>query len=452
LIPIVPTPLQQLAHRINWSAARTSAFLSILFLVVYGATNRLTGLRSDVPSVYFEWERHTPFIPLIFIPYVSIDLLFIIAPFLARTDRQRRTLASRLAAATILGGLCFLLFPLRFAFDRPPVDGLLGMGFDAFRQMDQPFNQCPSLHVALAAILLPEYLRRFKGVLGLGIALWFVLIVLSAVLTWQHHIIDVAGGFALATLCFYLFQDEPLRKPVTPNRRIAMYYGAGAVILVALALLTRPWSLLFLVPAFSLALTTAAYLTLGPGIYRKHNGRVTPLTWLFLWPTLIGQRISLARYTSKSAGEPWNNLTDQILIGRRLNTEEAQRVIAEGATATLDLTGELNEAPPLAASTAYLNLPILDLTAPTPEQLAQAIAFIDSCTGNPSAKGRLYIHCKLGYSRTAAITGAWLLHARCAATPDEAIATLRAARPGIIIRPEAEAVIRASCASTGAER
>ncbi|HYD01534.1 MAG TPA: hypothetical protein VEB22_09935, partial [Phycisphaerales bacterium] len=145
--------------RINWTAARTSALLSILFLVVYGATNLLASLRSDVPSFHFDWEHNTPFVPLIFVPYISIDLLFVAAPFLCRTDRRRRTLANRLAAATILGGLCFLLFPLRFAFERPPVAGLLGKAFDLFRQMDQPFNQCPSLHVALASILLGEYLR-----------------------------------------------------------------------------------------------------------------------------------------------------------------------------------------------------------------------------------------------------------------------------------------------------
>lgn len=428
---------------INWKAARTSISLSLLFLIVYGATNRLTGLRPGVGSFYFEWERQIPFVPLIFIPYVSIDLLFVISPFLCRTDRQRRTLANRLAAATIIGGLCFLVFPLRFAFERPPVAGPLGWFFDAFRQMDQPFNQCPSLHVALAAILAAEYLRRFKGWFGVGFALWFFLIVLSAVLTWQHHLIDVGGGFILAAVCFYTFQDQPLRQPFTPSRRIAAYYLVAAVAVTAAAFTLRPWSLFLLWPAASLLLTGGAYFWLGPGVYRKHNGRIPPLAWLFLWPILLGQRLSLAHYSRR--GEPWNALTPNILIGRRLSDDEARRAVNVGVTATLDLTGEFTESPVLLA-TRYLNIPVLDLTAPTPDQLDRAVAFIREQT----VRGTVYIHCKLGYSRTAAIAGAYLLATGRVANADQALALLRAARPDIIIRPEAEHSIRASCAGTSA--
>jgi hypothetical protein len=39
-------------------AARTSALLSLLFLVVYGGCNWLSSQRSDVGILYFEWERH----------------------------------------------------------------------------------------------------------------------------------------------------------------------------------------------------------------------------------------------------------------------------------------------------------------------------------------------------------------------------------------------------------
>jgi membrane-associated phospholipid phosphatase len=35
---------------------------------------------------------------------------------------------------------------------------------------------------------------------------WFVLIALSPVLTYQHHVIDIVGGVVLAVLCFCLFR------------------------------------------------------------------------------------------------------------------------------------------------------------------------------------------------------------------------------------------------------
>src|SRR6185312_8401236 len=135
--------------------ATVSLFLSALFLVVYPFCNWITSLRPRVASFHFDWERHIPFVPLFIIPYMSLDLFFIAAPFLTRTDRELRTLARRIAAAILIAGACFLLFPLRMSTPRPPVEGILGAIFNPFRSLDLPFNQCPCLHIALAAILLP---------------------------------------------------------------------------------------------------------------------------------------------------------------------------------------------------------------------------------------------------------------------------------------------------------
>src|SRR5688500_6919270 len=136
-----------------WKAAKTSALLSFLWLIVYGATNWLSSIRQNVGTLYFEWERHIPFVPWMIIPYMSIDLFFITAPFLCRSDEELRTLRNRITFGILLAGACFLLFPLRFAFDRPPASGWLGVVFDAFRSMDKPFNLLPSLHITLRTIL-----------------------------------------------------------------------------------------------------------------------------------------------------------------------------------------------------------------------------------------------------------------------------------------------------------
>src|SRR3954471_9928924 len=87
--------------------------LSVLFLVVYGWTNWFTAQRANVPSLFFEWERSIPFVPLMIVPYMSIDLLFVAAPFLCGSDRELVTLSKRIATGILVGGLCFLLFPLR---------------------------------------------------------------------------------------------------------------------------------------------------------------------------------------------------------------------------------------------------------------------------------------------------------------------------------------------------
>ena len=57
---------------------------------------------------------------------------------------------------------------------------------------------------------------------------WFVLIGLSPLLTHQHHVIDILGGFALAALCllFYPAKDLPRFRRAQPlNRATAMNYS-----------------------------------------------------------------------------------------------------------------------------------------------------------------------------------------------------------------------------------
>jgi membrane-associated phospholipid phosphatase len=189
-----------------------SAGLSILFLIVYGSCNWISSRRANVGTFYFEWEREIPFVSFLILPYMSIDLFFIVAPFLCRTDRELSVLAKRIAVAIIVAGICFLLLPLRFAFPRPHTDGWLGALFDWFRGMDAPYNLLPSLHAALMLILLDVYFRHTRGFVQVAIMMWFVLIALSPLLTYQHHVIDIVGGFVLAALCFGLFREPDFRS------------------------------------------------------------------------------------------------------------------------------------------------------------------------------------------------------------------------------------------------
>jgi protein-tyrosine phosphatase len=227
---------------------------------------------------------------------------------------------------------------------------------------------------------------------------------------------------------------KSLREPFMPNPRIAGYYAAGAFVLIGLSLAQVPWTLVLLWPAASMTLVVAAYLFLGPAIYRKRNGKLAWTTWALLLPVLVGQRISLIHYAKRS--NAYDRLTDHVWIGRRLNETEARRAKEEGVTAVLDLASEFSEADAL-RGLAYLQVNVLDLTAPTPTQIEQAIAFIQ----NHSANGIVYVHCKIGYSRTAAIVGSYMMACGLAQNPEQAIAALRKARLGIVIRREALAAI-----------
>jgi protein-tyrosine phosphatase len=217
---------------------------------------------------------------------------------------------------------------------------------------------------------------------------------------------------------------------VVPNRRVGIYYTAGACVALLVGVVLRPWGLLLIWPAISLTIVASSYFGLGPCVFRKTEGKIPRSAWVILWPVLLGQHISLIYYSRRC--RPWDRLTPYLWIGRKLTVHQARRAIAEGVTAVLDLTGEFSEVPPLLGVT-YRQLPIMDLTAPTPGQTKEAIEFIRE----HSAPGIVYVHCKVGYSRSAAIAGAFLLASGQSDDAQAAVEMLRAARPSIVIRPEA---------------
>ena len=410
-------------------ALATSVRLSVLFLVVYGWCNWFTAQRTDVSTLFFEWERLIPFVPLMIVPYLSIDLFFVAAPFLCRSDRELAAFARRIVAAIVIAGICFLLFPLRFAFPRPHASGWLGEIFDWFRTMDQPYNLLPSLHIALRTILAEFYARHIRGLLRYASNLWFVLIGLSAVLTYQHHVMDVVAGFALGVYCLYLIRESSVRLPVISNRRIGAYYAMGALLCLGLVAWLWPWGAFLIWPAVSFGLMAAAYFGLGPGIFRKTDGRLPWPAWWVLAPCLLGQHLSRLYYRRNCRA--WDQLTPRIWIGSILNHGEAASAVRLGVRAVLDLTAEFS-VPASFRDLVYRTIPVLDLTAPTQDQLDEMAVFIDE----ESRKGVVYIHCKIGYSRTAAAAAAYLLWTRRVSNVPEAIALMRKVRPTMIVRPE----------------
>ena len=419
-------------------AAKAAVLLSLLFVVVYGATNWLTAQRpeSQVSTWYFAWEPALiPFVPLLLVPYMSIDLFFFLAPFLCRDQREMRVLTRRIVFSILAAAAFFLLLPLTLAWpERPFVGGWFGTFVEksvtAPFLMEYPHNLFPAMHITLCAILTNHYARHTRGLVRMFVYVWSTLIVLSTVLTWQHHVVDIAGGYLLAAFAFYLFRESAARLPVVANLRVGSYYALGAAVTLALAPLMWPWGVFLLWPAAGLAIVAAGYFGLGPGIFRKAEGRLPWSTRFVLGPVLIGQYLSLAYYRRRCRA--WDEVVPGVLLGRTFSEAEAAAAVEQGVTSVLDLTAEFTEAPSF-RETTYRNVPILDLTAPTQEQLRDAVGFIME----EVEKGVVYVHCKIGYSRSAAVVGAYLLARHECRTAEEAVARLREVRPSIIIRPEA---------------
>jgi protein-tyrosine phosphatase len=406
-----------------------TAILGPYFFLVYGMCNWVSSQRENVPSFYWDWETAIPFVPLLILPYLSIDLFFAGSAFLCRSRRELHTLAGRVLFAISASGICFLLFPMRFAFQRPPVEGWLGLMFAPLNAHDLPYNLAPSLHISLRVILWSVYGRHLLGKTRMVAKAWFILIGLSTLLVWQHHVIDVIAGFAMGLLTLYVFadRDESARSSLSfaqyqKHSDVAVCYAIGAIVLYVGGALCLPAGALLFWPAGALALVAIAYSGAGPAVFQKTHGAISSAAEWILLPWLIVQSLIRRRWRS---GPPWADMDKVLRFGRRPSRAEARILLADGVIAVIDLAAESTETRLLVEKTAYRQISVLDLTAPSPALLEEAVDFIRE----QSARGRVYVHCELGYSRSALVAAAWLLASREAHSVPEAIRRVTSARP-----------------------
>src|SRR5450432_1476171 len=222
------------------------AFLGPFFFLTYGLANWSAAQRAHVPSVVFTWEIDIPFWPWTIFPYWTIDLLYGLSLLVCTTRRELDTHVRRLLTVQVVAIVCFVAVPLRFSFEHPVASGLWGDMFAALAGFDRPFNQLPSLHIALAVILWAVYARKLSGAARLAMEAWFALICVSVLTTYQDHFIDLPTGLLLGALCLWAwpFADQGNGRAVVEQwrwardpkrRRLAIAYTTGAFLLGAAA-------------------------------------------------------------------------------------------------------------------------------------------------------------------------------------------------------------------------
>jgi len=416
-------------------------FLAPFFYLTYGAANALAAQRADVLSIVFSWEHRIPFLGWTIVPYWSINAFYGLSPFICETRSELEVHIRRLLTAQIAAVTCFVLFPLQFTFARPPSDGLAGTLFAALASFDKPFNQAPSLHIALLVILWPLYWKRVPVALRWPLHAWFALVGASVLTTYQHHFVDIPTGALLGVFCLWSWPDRgtsPWRvAALTSERRrliLAARYLSGAAVVAALAgwIGGAGWWLLWV--TVSLTLVAANYAVFGPdGFQKTVDGHMSLAARLLLAPYLAAGLIN-SRWWTRRESEPIA-VADGVWLGRIPRARDAAHF-----NAVIDCCAEL---PGALTPGVWRCIPMLDLVAPRPAHLRNAA----DCVERARPAGRVLVCCALGYSRSAATVATWLLMNDSAISADEAIEKVRRARPRIVIDSTMSAAISAAAAA-----
>ncbi|WP_409077163.1 phosphatase PAP2/dual specificity phosphatase family protein [Pseudomonas sp. MRSN 12121] len=405
--------------------------LAPLFFGTYGFATWVTAQRADVGSLVFDWERQMPFWAWTIVPYWSIDLLYGFSLLLPNSRQELKRHALRLLTAQVIAVSCFLLWPLRFTFQRPELDGVFGWLFEVLAGFDKPFNQAPSLHIALLVVLWTCYARHTRGAWRWLVHGWFALIGVSVLTTYQHHFVDVPTGALAGWLCVWLWPLERpgmlqgLRPARDPQRwRLAARYAVGALAFAAVAdCLAGAWLWLWW-PALALLLLALNYALFDArGFQKGPDGRLGSATRWLLAPYLAAAWGN-SRWWTRKHPQP-DEVVDNVWLGRIPPPGELRD---SPFGAVVDLCAELSVD---SRRVAYRCIPVLDLIAPTTAQCREAAEAIESLR----AQGPLLVCCALGYSRSATAIAAWLLSTGRAASVDAAIVQIRRARPQIVLQP-----------------
>lgn len=421
-------------------------FLGPFFFLTYGLANTHTASLTGVSSIVFAWEAHIPFWAWTIIPYWSIDFFYGLSLFLCNTRQELRTLALRLVLATLVCVSGFLLFPLRFSFERPDIaQPLFRWLFDTLGAFDLPYNQAPSLHICLLIILWDHFARHAPPAWRPVVHAWAALIGVSVLTTYQHHAIDVFTAIPAGVLCCYLVPAggwRPWRSSLPAKaKKLAAKYATGAAVFTAAAVISGGWGWLLLWPALSLALVMTGYLALGPAVFQKIRGMGADAgsrTWysrVLLAPYEFGARLSRRWYLAKVPS------ATEVAPGLWVSGYPAALPVPD--CGVLDLSAEYVRAP-ATHGRPYAAMPMMDLLPPTAAELHAAAEALRSL----QEQGPVLVHCALGLTRSVVVAACALLRQGQCVDLQTALAHIARQRSGIEVSPAVAATVQALLQNT----
>ena len=401
-------------------------FLAPFFYISYGFSNFIAQNSFGVPEIYYQWEKLIPFWAWTIIPYWCLNIFYGLSLFIQKSKSSINRLVARYLVAQLLAVACFILFPVQISFIKPETSGLFGHLFQQLAAFDQPYNQAPSLHIALLTIIWDVWRTRLKGI---WLYAWYIfcgLVALSVLTTYQHHFIDVPTGFLLGLFCLWLFPKEgalPFKNikwsSQLRHKNIALIYFFIALICLNIAYFAfcHGIGLIALWPMLCFAILGFGYLGAGVKIFQKsQDGTVSFASTFIFAPYRVAAWVNSRIWTRKIAH--YHEIVPNIYLGRFPSLRES-----ENFGSIIDMTGEFKR--PMAAKNWH-SFPMLDLVAPDPKALDKAASAI----GDKPQKSVL-ICCALGLQRSAVIVVHYLCQQKHASDLKNAQALIKEKRPVI---------------------
>jgi len=191
---------------------------------------------------------------------------------------------------------------------------------------------------------------------------------------------------------------------------------------LALAVIEGGWMLVLLWVSASFFAVGFAYLRGLASVFGKRAdgslSRFRVVLWLpyllLTWAVWnLGRRVRTER--------PYYELQPGVFIGRRLTPKEWPG----GVATILDLTCEFPGSAPHGRDVAYNCLPVLDRSAPAPEELVSVLNRVRGMHKD------IYIHCAEGHGRTGLAAAALILIEGTAGSSGDAIRIVQSVRPGV---------------------